>query len=136
MSIRSASFGFTKLLRNRPVYAALGVLGVGFWAHTVWKSTNTSRAHNPIFKAVMFHMRHDPAVVDLLGDGIFHDDEKHSAVRGKVNFIQGSADMEFEVEGSKAHGTVRFRGQRIPGSDCWQSRLFEIEGADGQRVSL
>ncbi|TPX67342.1 hypothetical protein SpCBS45565_g03857 [Spizellomyces sp. 'palustris'] len=113
-------------------YLGLAAVGLGWWAQTVYGGINSQKAHSGIFKAVLFHLRHDEAAQSLLGDNIQHDPKRHPSVKGTVNMLKGKADIEFLVEGSKGTGLVRFRGVR--GEDDWTSQVFTLRSPEGKTV--
>ncbi|KAL2912178.1 cytochrome oxidase assembly protein 1 [Polyrhizophydium stewartii] len=125
----------TRVLRRPVVYLGLGGLGLGFWGYTIVNATNSNRSHNTIFRGIMFHLRHDPQASSVLGTNIHYDETKHRPVAGTFNNFRGVAEFEFTVEGDKAQGTVRFKGRRIPDSDCWVSQVFDLESG-GTRIEF
>ncbi|EGF82611.1 hypothetical protein BATDEDRAFT_22639 [Batrachochytrium dendrobatidis JAM81] len=128
--------GFIVRVINRPaVYVGLGAAGLSFWAYTIINATNSNKSHNSIFKGVMFHLRHDPRALALLGDDIFYDQELHKPVQGTFNVIRGVADYSFTLQGSQAVGNVRFKGHHIPASGCWNSVIFELD-CNGETIQL
>ncbi|KAH6564273.1 hypothetical protein BASA50_000750 [Batrachochytrium salamandrivorans] len=132
MALRAPGF-VMRALKKPAVYLGLGAVGIGFWAYTINNASNSNKSHNSIFKAVMFHLRHDPQALSLLGTDIFYDEKIHNPVQGSFSIIRGVADYSFTLQGSRAIGNVRFKGHHIPDSGCWSSVIFELE-SNGQKV--
>ncbi|KAJ3170110.1 hypothetical protein HDU87_008827 [Geranomyces variabilis] len=113
-------------------YLAAATIGLGWWTSIVLGSTNSQKAHSGIFKAVLYHVRHDAAAQALLGNDITYDPQRHPAVKGTVNMMKGNADIEFVAEGDHGAAVVRFRGRR--GVDDWDSEVFTLTESKGGKV--
>ncbi|KAJ3279497.1 hypothetical protein HK104_001421 [Borealophlyctis nickersoniae] len=107
-------------------YVALTAAGVAFWWDVIAGGINSQKSHSGIFKAVMYHLRHDDKAAQLLGSNIHYDGERHAKVEGFVNMMKGRADITFPVEGSAGLGAVRYRGRRTGNADEWASEIFTV----------
>ncbi|KAI8922295.1 cytochrome oxidase assembly protein 1 [Powellomyces hirtus] len=113
-------------------YLLAATAGLGWWTSVVLQNINSQKAHSGIFKAVIYHIRHDQQAREMLGDEITHDTKLHPSVKGKINMLKGNADVEFVVEGSKGLGMVHYRGRR--GQDEWDSEIFTLTDSKGAKT--
>ncbi|KAJ3011350.1 hypothetical protein HKX48_006880 [Thoreauomyces humboldtii] len=123
-----------RLLSPRSPYPYLvaATAGLAWWSTVVYRNISSQKSHTGIFKAVMFHVRHDARAAQLLGSDILHDPLTHPAIKGRANMMKGNADVEFVVAGDKGEGTVRFRGRRQ--GEVWVSETFDLTTKDGAEV--
>ncbi|KAJ3213370.1 hypothetical protein HDU67_002952 [Dinochytrium kinnereticum] len=111
---------------------ALATAGLGFWTHTVLKGVDAQRSSSPIIKGVIFHLRHNKKMEELLGSDIQID--KKQQFKGKVNHFKGHADVEFRIVGSKGDGDVFYKGRRTQ-PDVWTSEVFDVV-VGGEKMSM
>ncbi|RKO86726.1 cytochrome oxidase assembly protein 1, partial [Blyttiomyces helicus] len=104
-----------------------------FWVTTVTGGVNSQKSHSAIFKALIFHLRHNPAAGEILGSNIAYDPSRHDAVEGTVNMMKGRADIQFRVGGDRGDGIITFRGRRA--GDDWISDVFTLAKGD-KTISL
>ncbi|KAI8826703.1 cytochrome oxidase complex assembly protein 1-domain-containing protein [Fimicolochytrium jonesii] len=119
-------------LRSPYPYLAAATAGLSWWTSVVLSGVNVQKAHSGIFKAVMFHLRHDPTAKQLLGTDITYDAKRDHSVEGDVNMQKGRADFRFGVQGSEGRAEVRFRGSGK--GDNWTSEVFTVVTPEGKTV--
>ncbi|KAJ3106594.1 hypothetical protein HDU97_005959 [Phlyctochytrium planicorne] len=121
----------SRLWRAAP-FVAVATAGLGFWAHVVLNGIDSQKTSSPIVKGVMFHLRHNNRMAELLGQDIHID--KKVACKGQVNHFKGHADVEFKVVGSKGDAQVVYKGRRTE-PDLWTSEIFDVI-VKGSRISM
>jgi hypothetical protein len=106
---------------NKRVIGVFAIAGLGFWAHTVYKSLHSEKCHSSIFKSAVHYLRYEPRAIETLGKEIHHDMNKHS-IKGSVNIFKGEADLIFDIEGDLDMGTVELKAKRIQ-KDLWDTQM-------------
>lgn len=53
-----------------------------------------------------------------------------------MNQLHGRIDIQFEVKGKKAVGTMRFKSVRKGRRGLWETAEWSLEGKDGRKINL
>jgi hypothetical protein len=123
-----------KVLARHKTLAFFAAAGGSFWAYAIYKSSQTQKSHNSLFRGLIYHLNKSPLATEFLGKHIqFNEGDR---VGGHVNVIKGVADLQFEVHGDKETGRVTFVGSRRQKLDSWESEKFLVQKSDGSTLDL
>ncbi|KAJ3200020.1 kinetochore-associated Ndc80 complex subunit nuf2 [Entophlyctis luteolus] len=76
-------------------------------------------------KAVLFKLRHDEPLRDILGEKILI--EANSMTKGHFNLFKGFVDCQFKVKGTVGEALVRIKGSRTAAKDVWHLSKLVVE---------
>ncbi|KAJ3357135.1 kinetochore-associated Ndc80 complex subunit nuf2 [Entophlyctis luteolus] len=76
-------------------------------------------------KAVLFKLRHDESLRDILGEKILI--EANSMTKGHFNLFKGFVDCQFKVKGTVGEALVRIKGSRTAAKDVWHLSKLVVE---------
>lgn len=119
--------------RPTVVFGAFVAAGAAFWIDTIYKSSQSQKSHNTLFRGLIYHLNESPHITRILGSPVVHCGDR---VDGSVNIIKGVADLAFNVRGDKQAAVVKFVGMRQPRRDSWQSNEFTLQLPDGTSYNL
>ncbi|KAG0227819.1 hypothetical protein BGW42_002700 [Actinomortierella wolfii] len=122
-------------IKNRtPLYIALGILGVGFWAGSLAIAANHQKQGTSVVKGTLFNVRYDETAKEVLGDGIDYRNPKWPWIYGTVAHLKGKVDIQYDVRGSKGEGRVHFQAYRP--EKRWITTVFTLTTPDGVTIPL
>ncbi|RKP01080.1 hypothetical protein CXG81DRAFT_19074 [Caulochytrium protostelioides] len=103
-----------------------------FGAKIYYDGVESQRRNNSLMHALRLHLRSQPAVAALVGDGVELD--PGTRVEGTHNHIKGVADLRFAILAANGvRADVAYRGRRR--GDEWYTDEFAVS-RDATRLDL
>ncbi|TVY48383.1 Cytochrome c oxidase assembly factor [Lachnellula occidentalis] len=123
--------GGMKWLRTIPIF--LVVL-----ASSTLAIFNYQKSSSSVVSSTLYSLRTSPKAREYLGDEIYFA-HKMPWIWGEMNQLHGRIDIQFEVKGTKASGTMRFTSHRKTRMGMfetteWSLETYETEMIDGKEV--
>ncbi|TVY19027.1 Cytochrome c oxidase assembly factor 1 [Lachnellula arida] len=99
---------------------------------------NYQKSSSSVVSSTLYSLRTSPKAREYLGDEIYFA-HKMPWIWGEMNQLHGRIDIQFEVKGTKASGTMRFTSHRKTRMGMfetteWSLETYETEMIDGKGV--
>jgi len=96
---------------------------------------NYQKSSSSVVSSTMYALRTSPKAREYLGDEIYFA-HKMPWIWGEMNQLHGRIDICFEVKGSKAVGTMRFKSFRATRQGMFETTEWSLETRDGEKIDL
>ncbi|KAJ3381348.1 hypothetical protein HDU92_005444, partial [Lobulomyces angularis] len=98
--------------------------GIAAWMYIIKKGDKSQIVSSSLFKGIMFNLRQNKDLKVKLGENLVQFDTPI----GKVNNVQGRADINFKIKSLKTGNIadVEFKGEKVNG-DLWKFDTFNLK---------
>ncbi|RMD42395.1 hypothetical protein DV735_g2718, partial [Chaetothyriales sp. CBS 134920] len=96
---------------------------------------NYQKSTSPTVESILYALRTNSAVRDLLGDEIYFA-SKMPWISGELSPLQGRINISFWVKGTKATGQVKFVSGRKTNSRFFETTEWSLKTEDGTELQL
>jgi cytochrome c oxidase assembly factor 1 len=96
---------------------------------------NYQKSSSSVVASTLYALRTSPKAREYLGDEIYFA-HKMPWIWGEMNQLHGRIDIQFEVKGKKAVGTMRFKSERDGRRGLWETAEWSLETRDGRKIDL
>lgn len=96
---------------------------------------NYQKSSSSVVSSTMYALRTSPKAREYLGDEIYFA-HKMPWIWGEMNQLHGRIDIQFEVKGSRASGTMRFKSFRATRQGMFETTEWSLETKDGSKIDL
>jgi len=96
---------------------------------------NYQKSSSSVVASTLYALRTSPKAREYLGDEIYFA-HKMPWIWGEMNQLHGRIDIQFEVKGKKAVGTMRFKSVREGRRGLWETEEWSLETSDGRKIDL
>lgn len=96
---------------------------------------NYQKSTSPVVASTMYALRTSPKARAYLGDEVYFA-SKMPWIWGEMNQLHGRIDIQFEVKGTKAVGTMRFKSFRATRMGMFETTEWSLETRDGEKIDL
>lgn len=126
-------------VRNRFRTAIIVGIALASWAGSMLIYNNFAKVHNPMFFGIVSDLRQSKTAEQYLGENIeavtLISGRDFPWIKGPLNNRRGIADVEFQVSGEKAKGTVIFKSKRVSYRE-WDCEEFSVILSDGTKINV
>jgi cytochrome c oxidase assembly factor 1 len=96
---------------------------------------NYQKSSSSVVSSTMYALRTSPKAREYLGDEIYFA-HKMPWIWGEMNQLHGRINIQFEVKGNKAVGTMRFKSFRATRQGMFETTEWSLERKDGVKIDL
>jgi cytochrome c oxidase assembly factor 1 len=96
---------------------------------------NYQKSSSSVVASTLYALRTSPKAREYLGDEIYFA-YKMPWIWGEMNQLHGRINIQFEVKGTKASGTMRFSSSRPQRRGVWETSEWSLETKSGERIDL
>lgn len=96
---------------------------------------NYQKSSSSVVASTLYALRTSPKAREYLGDEIYFA-HKMPWIWGEMNQLHGRIDIQFDVKGKKAVGTMRFKSVREGRRGLWETAEWSLETKDGRKIDL
>jgi cytochrome c oxidase assembly factor 1 len=96
---------------------------------------NYQKSSSSVVASTLYALRTSPKAREYLGDEIYFA-HKMPWIWGEMNQLHGRIDIQFEVKGKNAAGTMRFKSVREERRGLWETLEWSLETRDGRKIDL
>jgi cytochrome c oxidase assembly factor 1 len=96
---------------------------------------NYQKSSSSVVASTLYALRTSPKAREYLGDEIYFA-HKMPWIWGEMNQLHGRIDIQFEVKGKNAVGTMRFKSVREGRRGLWETAEWSLETKDGRKIDL
>jgi cytochrome c oxidase assembly factor 1 len=96
---------------------------------------NYQKSSSSVVTSTLYALRTSPKAREYLGDEIYFA-HKMPWIWGEMNQLHGRINIQFEVKGTKASGTMRFSSSRPQRRGIWETNEWSLETKSGEKIDL
>ncbi|KAI4127146.1 MAG: hypothetical protein LQ347_004716 [Umbilicaria vellea] len=96
---------------------------------------NYQKASSSVVSATLYALRTSKQAREVLGDEIYFASQM-PWIWGEMNQLHGRINITFDVKGTKARGTMRFRSVRKTRMGYFDTQEWSLTTEDGQVIQL
>lgn len=96
---------------------------------------NYQKSNSSVVASTLYALRTNEKAREYLGDEIYFASQM-PWIWGEMNQLHGKIDIQFEVKGKKAQGTMRFKSFRATRRGMFETTEWSLETNDGQKIDL
>jgi cytochrome c oxidase assembly factor 1 len=96
---------------------------------------NYQKSNSSVVASTMYALRTSDKAREFLGDEIYFASQM-PWIWGEMNQLHGRIDIQFEVKGKRAQGTMRFKSARLQRQGMWETEEWSLTTKDGEKIDL
>jgi len=96
---------------------------------------NYQKSSSSVVSSTLYALRTSPKAREYLGDEIYFA-HKMPWIWGEINQLHGRINIQFQVKGNKASGTMKFTSFRPTRMGMFETTEWSLETKDGEKIDL
>lgn len=96
---------------------------------------NYQKSSSSVVSSTLYALRTSEKAREFLGDEIYFASQM-PWIWGEMNQLHGRIDIQFDVKGTKNHGTMRFTSHRPTRRGMFETTEWSLMGKEGEKIDL